>query len=152
MLQFQIRPYYRNKIALESLRRAAEITLAKCLKNDVIVGITITGDAEIHRLNRQYRSIDKATDVLSFNENFIDPETNLEYLGDIILSVPTAKKQALKSGHTTDQELQLLTIHGILHLCGYDHDTASRQKIMWDLQSDLLKSIQNPLWPAFQNA
>ncbi len=54
-------------------------------------------------------------------------------------------------GHTTDQEIQLLVIHGILHLSGYDHDTPQRQKKMWKLQSELLKEINNPLSASFQN-
>lgn len=150
MLQIQIRPYYRNKISVENLRTAADIALNKCQSKEVIVGIIITGNAEIHELNRQYRHMDKPTDVLSFSENYIDPETGLEYIGDIIISVPQAKKQAAVGGHTTDQEIQLLVIHGILHLSGYDHDTPVKQRKMWLIQSDLLRMIDNPLFKAFQ--
>jgi probable rRNA maturation factor len=105
----------------------------------------ITGDAEMHTLNREYRGIDQTTDVLSFNENYIDPESGLEYLGDIIISVPRAKKQALEGGHIIEQEIQVLVIHGVLHLSGYDHDTKLRQKKMWQVQSEILKELNNPL-------
>lgn len=132
-----------------SISSAAELALQKCLLKEVIVGILMTGDAEIHVLNRDYRSIDKPTDVLSFNGNYIDPESGLEYLGDIIISVPRAKKQALAGGHSTEQEIQLLVIHGILHLCGFDHDTPGRQKKMWKVQSELLNEIHNPLSDIF---
>lgn len=150
MLQIKIRPYYRNKFSQENLLAAADLALKRCQSKDAIVSILITGDAEIHELNRQYRSMDKPTDVLSFNANYIDPESGLEYLGDIIISVPRAKKQAAARGHTTDQEIQLLVIHGILHLSSYDHDTPQRQKKMWTLQSEILKGLNNPLSDTFQ--
>jgi probable rRNA maturation factor len=145
MLQIQTRPYYRHKFSTEELIFAAEITVKKCQPKEVIVGILITGDAEMHALNREYRGIDQTTDVLSFNENFVDPESGLDYLGDIIISIPRAKKQALEGGHTIEQEIQLLVIHGILHLSGYDHDTISKQKKMWLMQSEILNEINNPL-------
>jgi probable rRNA maturation factor len=145
MLQIQTRPYYRHKFSTEELIFAAEITVKKCQPKEVIVGILITGDAEMHALNREYRGIDQTTDVLSFNENFVDPESGLDYLGDIIISIPRAKKLALEGGHTIEQEIQLLVIHGILHLSGYDHDTISKQKKMWLMQSEILNEINNPL-------
>ena len=145
MLQIQIRPYYRKKTFAEDLILAADLTLRKCHTKEVAVGILITGDAEMHGLNRQYRGMDQTTDVLSFNENYIDPESGLEFLGDIIISVPRAKKQAQEGGHSMDQEIQLLAIHGILHLSGYDHDSKLRQKKMWLMQSEILKEINNPL-------
>lgn len=145
MLQVQIRPYYRRKISTDDLTIAADLALKKCQPKEAAVGILITGDAEMHALNREYRSIDQTTDVLSFNENFVDPESGLDYLGDIIISVPRAKKQALEGGHTIEQEIQLLVIHGILHLSGYDHDTKLRLKKMWQMQSEILKELNNPL-------
>lgn len=145
MLQIQIRPYYRHKISTADLKIAADLALKKCQQTEVVAGILITGDAEMHSLNRDYRGIDQTTDVLSFNENYIDPESGLEYLGDIIISVPQAKKQALAGGHTVDQEVQVLVIHGILHLSGYDHDSKSKQKNMWQVQAQILKEINNPL-------
>jgi probable rRNA maturation factor len=145
MLQIQIRPYYRHKISTADLKIAADLALKKCQQTEVVAGILITGDAEMHSLNREYRGIDQTTDVLSFNENYIDPESGLEYLGDIIISVPQAKKQALAGGHTVDQEVQVLVIHGILHLSGYDHDSKSKQKNMWQVQAQILKEINNPL-------
>jgi probable rRNA maturation factor len=145
MLQIQIRPYYRHKISTADLKIAADLALKKCQHTEVVVGILITGDVEMHSLNREYRGIDKTTDVLSFNENYIDPESGLEYLGDIIISIPRAKKQALEGGHTIDQEIQVLVIHGILHLSGFDHDTKLRQKKMWQMQSEILNELNNPL-------
>jgi probable rRNA maturation factor len=145
MLQVQIRPCYRHKLAEDSIYHAAEHAIQLCNLSDYIIGIIITGDREIRQLNLDYRKIDQPTDVLSFNQNYTDPETGLEYLGDVLISVPTAKKQAQIGGHSLDQEIQLLVIHGILHLSGYDHDTRLNQSKMWNLQAKILKDIDNPV-------
>ena len=83
--------------------------------------LAFVGDAEIRRLNRKFRKKDKATDVLSFplNERASDGKF---YLGDILISVPTAKRQAAEIGHPLERELEYLAIHGFLHLLGYEHD------------------------------
>jgi probable rRNA maturation factor len=85
------------------------------------LSLAFVGDAEIRRLNRKFRKKDKATDVLSFplSEEAADGKF---YLGDIVISVPTAKRQAAEIGHPLERELEYLTIHGFLHLLGYDHD------------------------------
>lgn len=90
------------------------------------VSVTLTDDAYIRTLNRQYRQMDRPTDVLSFALNEGDepaitggPEINV--LGDIILSVERAKAQAEEYGHSLRREIAFLTVHGMLHLLGYDH-------------------------------
>ena len=87
--------------------------------------ILFSDDLHIQRLNREFRNKDKPTDVLSFPGG--DPIPGMpepgRYLGDIIISVPTASRQANESGHSLEAELQLLVIHGVLHLLGYDHET-----------------------------
>jgi probable rRNA maturation factor len=81
--------------------------------------IAFVSDANIRRLNRQFRGIDKATDVLSFPAG----ETDKSNLGDIAISVETAAKQAKENGLKFDEEVAQLILHGLLHLCGYDHET-----------------------------
>ena len=66
---------------------------------------------------------------------------NSHYLGDIIISVPTATRQAQKGGHSLEAELQLLMIHGVLHLLGYDHDTLEGKKRMWSKQKEILGNL-----------
>ena len=85
------------------------------------LSLAFVGDAEIRTLNRKFRKKDKATDVLSFplRERAADGKF---YLGDIIISLPTARRQAAEIGHPLERELEYLTIHGFLHLLGYDHD------------------------------
>jgi probable rRNA maturation factor len=91
---------------------------------DAEFSILLTNNRRIHLLNRQFRRIDKATDVLSFpsRSSSDNPAVDEGYLGDIVISVETAQQQALACGHTLEAELQILMIHGLLHLLGYDHE------------------------------
>jgi probable rRNA maturation factor len=81
------------------------------------VNILITGDAEVRRLNREFRHKDRPTDVLSF------PGTDRRFAGDIAISASTAARHARQLGHSTADELKVLLLHGVLHLAGYDHET-----------------------------
>ena len=83
------------------------------------LGIRFAGDREMRRVNRDFRGKDKTTDVLSFPG---DPEEG-GHLGDILISVPTARRQAEAAGHPVERELKVLLLHGILHCVGYDHET-----------------------------
>jgi probable rRNA maturation factor len=88
-------------------------------RNGSSATIAFVSDQSIRRLNRQFRGVDKATDVLSFPA---DDSDNLN-LGDIAISVETAAKQATENGLAFDEEVAQLILHGLLHLCGYDHET-----------------------------
>ena len=90
------------------------------------VSVTLTDNVYIHTLNQQYRGIDRPTDVLSFALNESDePEVadgpDVNVLGDLIISVERAKEQAADYGHSVKREIAFLTVHGMLHLLGYDH-------------------------------
>jgi rRNA maturation RNase YbeY len=83
-------------------------------------------DLEIHALNRQYRTKDKPTDVLSFPlADALQPSL----LGDVVISIETAARQAQRRGHSLGEELQTLLIHGVLHLLGYDHEVSRSEAI-----------------------
>ena len=91
------------------------------------VSVTFVDDEEIRRLNKQYRNIDRSTDVLSFplGENGvydINMDTGAKLLGDIVISVPHAIDQAERYGHSLQREIGFLTVHSMLHLLGYDHE------------------------------
>lgn len=105
--------------------------------------ILLTEDDYIRALNLQYRGEDSATDVLSFpaGEPMPGSENLLEYLGDIAISVPTAERQSSAKGHSLGAELQLLTIHGVLHLLGFDHILAGERAMMWSIQAAILRSL-----------
>ena len=90
------------------------------------VSVTFVDDEEIHKLNKQFRNIDRSTDVLSFplGENGvydINHDTGAKMLGDIVISIPHAVDQADRYGHTLQREIGFLTVHSMLHLLGYDH-------------------------------
>jgi len=102
--------------------------------------IVITGNAQLRQLNRQFRHIDAPTDVLSFNT-----DDGSAYLGDVIISYPKAQEQARAGGHPVEAELQLLVVHGVLHLLGHDHYTRAEKTKMWQAQSAILQSINTAI-------
>jgi probable rRNA maturation factor len=107
--------------------------------NLVEVSVLFLGDEEMCRLNTQYRKKNKPTDVLAFPAQF--PCSKLPVLGDIVVSIPTAEKQALELGHSLWEEVAFLLIHGFLHLVGYDHHTARERKKMFPRQDFLFEKF-----------
>jgi len=107
--------------------------------------LVLTDDAQIHELDRQFLGIDAPTDVLSFPGGDTDPDTQTLYLGDVIISYPRALAQATAGGHPVEAELQLLTVHGALHLLGYDHGTPQEQAAMWKVQAEILALLGCPI-------
>ena len=110
----------------ENVRRAIEKVGELYGVEDSEVSVTLTNNAYIHTLNKEYRNLDRPTDVLSFVLNESDePEIEgspvANALGDIIISVERAEEQAAEYGHSLRREVAFLTVHGMLHLLGYDH-------------------------------
>lgn len=106
------------------------------------VSILLTDDKQIAELNRTYREIEGPTDVLSFSQiegedEFAD-EAEESLLGDIVISVETAQRQAQERGHSLDDEMDTLLAHGLLHLLGYDHAEPDEADRMFALQNELL--------------
>ncbi|MBQ9480221.1 MAG: rRNA maturation RNase YbeY [Selenomonadaceae bacterium] len=115
------------------------------------VSITVTDDQRIHDLNRQYRGIDRPTDVLSFafNESdepeiIFDDEDHIDTLGDIIVSIDRAKAQAIEYGHSFKREIIFLIVHGMLHLLGYDHMEESERLEMEAEQKFVMAELNIP--------
>lgn len=106
--------------------------------------IVITDDRQIQKLNKKFRGIDSVTDVLSFPSDQVDPESGIEYLGDIIISYPRAVDQAARAGHLVETELQVLIVHGTLHLLGFDHDNIMEKDKMWNAQEMIFKNLGIP--------
>jgi probable rRNA maturation factor len=109
--------------------------------------ILLTGDEQLHELNLKYLDVDAPTDVLSFPAGYVDPDSNINYLGDILISYPRAQTQAATGGHTVEDELRLLVVHGMLHLLGYDHGDPAEKAQMWAIQARILESLGCPLPP-----
>ena len=113
---------------------------------EISLGLQFTGDQEIAELNGRWRGLPQPTDVLSFaaleSEMPLQQTTTLE-LGDIVVSVPTAARQALEQGHSLEQELQWLVSHGLLHLLGWDHPDEPTLNAMIACQERLLAMAGN---------
>ncbi len=127
-------------VAKEVVQRAARAALTQQTKSGDL-SIVLTDDAHLRQLNRDYLGIDAPTDVLSFPAEESDPQSGRNYLGDILISVPRAAQQAHVAEHPVEAEVQLLVIHGVLHLLGYDHAKAADKSRMWAIQADILRSI-----------
>ena len=108
---------------------------------DVDLSILLADDTRLHELNRDYLGVDAPTDVLSFPASETDPETGSRYIGDIVISVPYAAKGAAKAGHPVESELELLVVHGVLHLLGHDHAKPKEKAKMWKAQAEILASL-----------
>ena len=124
------------------LERAANATLEHQSHSlDSELSVILTNDARLHELNLNYLGVDAPTDVLSFPASETDPETGAPYIGDILISVPRAQEQANAAGHSLESEVQLLVVHGVLHLLGHDHAEAEDKARMWKAQAEILASL-----------
>ena len=131
-------------IPADPIRQVVTATLvAEGIEPGAALSVLLTGDATLRELNRQYRDEDRTTDVLSFPAGPVpDDVTALAgYLGDIAISVPQATQQADEKGHPIIAEVQLLAIHGTLHLIGYDHLEEQERSAMWTRQAAVLASF-----------
>ncbi len=97
----------------------------KPIKDKKNINLILTSDERIHTLNKTFRNVDRPTDVLSFI-NDEDKDSN----GDIFISIPKMKRQAVEYGHSEDREISFLAVHGYLHLIGFDHENEEDEKIM----------------------
>ena len=120
------------------------------IKHELEIYITLTNNEEIHKINKEYRDVDRPTDVLSFPMYERDEIPNLreeskndieEILGDIIISIPKIKEQAEEYGHSYERELAYLTTHGMLHLLGYDHIIEEEKAIMREHEENVLEKL-----------
>lgn len=143
MIDIQTERNLPPEINSQMLRDAILMTLSEHKKSDSDITLRLTNDEEICQLNLKFRKKDKATDVLSFNYNFDDPETKHHYLGDIVISVETAAIQAPKYHLSLNQELAFLAIHGTLHLLGYNHEQPDQKETMWRLQDDIFDKVKS---------
>ncbi len=132
------------------LQRAARLTLEistwlnpslESAPVDADITIVLTDDAQLHELNKEFLGVDAPTDVLSFPASESDPETGTPYLGDILISIPRATQQAQAVGHSVEAEVQLLVVHGTLHLMGHDHAEAEEKARMWAAQAEVMSRL-----------
>ena len=113
------------------IARIADATLAEVGRSDSNLTVAFVRDRAIRSLNNKFRANDRVTDVLSFpsgntenaNAGTYFAKSGPEELGDVVVSTDSAQRQAVEAGHSFDREVDELVIHGVLHLCGYDHET-----------------------------
>ena len=115
---------------------------------NAIFSVVFVDDEEIHKMNREYRGVDRVTDVISFaledNEDIV--YNDLRMLGDIFICIPQMKRQATEYGHSEKRELAFLAVHGILHLLGYDHMNEEDEHVMFALQELILDGQNIKRW------
>ena len=129
---------------LKILKEYTEHITNKLEIAQAIFNIILVNEEEIHELNKNYRGVDRKTDVITFaledGDSFKNPE--IRVLGDIYLCIPVAYEQAEIYGHSKIREVCFLATHGILHLLGYDHMNEEDEKEMFSLQEELLNSYE----------
>lgn len=131
-----LKPSFRISLLKRAARAALDHQSA-----DGDLTIVLADNARLHELNRDYLGVDAPTDVLSFPASETDPDSGAPYLGDIILSIPRAESQAKAAGHSLADEMQLLVVHGVLHLLGHDHAKVRDQAKMWKAQAEILENL-----------
>ncbi len=137
-------PSVTSKKTCALLKKAVDTTLEyEDFSRMTEVSITITNDEVIHEMNRESRGVDRPTDVLSFPVFDEDFGVGRAILGDIVISYDTAMRQAKEYGHSIERELAFLTVHSMLHLLGYDHETSQEdEKAMFARQEDILNIMK----------
>ena len=127
-----------------SLIRVAERVLAAVGETQSELSVELVGDPRMRRLNRVYRRKDRPTDVLAFPmRESNNPCPTL--LGDVVISVPTALRQAREDGRSVDDELATLLVHGVLHLCGYDHERNKKEAARMQRRERAILQTINPV-------
>ncbi len=148
-VDLQIATAYADLVPAERLRAAARAALRTEAQSDagvVELTLVLTDDSGIRSLNRDFLGNDAPTDVLAFSAieddgPFVSAPEAGGYLGDVIVSYPRAVAQAQEQGHSPEQELDLLIVHGILHLLGYDHADDEEKAAMWARQDAILAGL-----------
>lgn len=127
-------------------RAARQALLAAGAPGPCALGVTVTTAEHVRQLNRDYAGLDETTDVLSFGAEDEPYETEPgepPYLGDVVIARSVAEQQAVAAGHSPLVEMQLLTVHGVLHLLGYDHQDAAQQAEMQALEAAALGALSS---------
>ena len=145
-ISLQVEPPFVARVDEQALVALARRVLAsEQVESLAELSVLVTDDETVRGLNKRYRDVDAPTDVLSFRmdgeEGFVTPPEGAEQLGEVVIAFPTALRQAEDAGHDIDVELAHLLAHGILHLLGYDHETAAEAELMRTKEEALLGNV-----------
>ena len=127
---------------IDTIKEVLVHGLDKLKIGDVTFNIIFVNNPYIHELNKNYRNIDRETDVITFaleDDKTFNPEERI--LGDVYISIDKAKSQSEEYGHSLKRELCFLAVHGMLHLLGYDHMEKEEEKVMFTLQEEILDEM-----------
>ena len=141
MNNFEIFNETDEKLDLEAEKKLIEFALKHENLTNVTFNVIFVDGKTIREINKNYRNIDRETDVISFALEEGEENINFEFgrlLGDIYICTSKMKEQAKEYGHSEKREMGFLTIHGLLHLLGYDHMNKEEEKIMFDKQKEIL--------------
>lgn len=127
---------------LDEIKKLTDFETKYLNLNNVIFNVIFVDNSKIREINKEYRNIDRETDVISFalEDDKSFPKEEYRVLGDIYISIDKAISQSKEYGHSLKRELCFLTTHGLLHLLGYDHMTKEDEKEMFDLQEEILSN------------
>ena len=149
--------YYNNIEEKEEYEELIEMVVNECFKTEnldklnLYISVTLTTPDEIQKINKEYRNIDKETDVLSFPmfekeelDKLVSEQNNQipETIGDIVISVQRVEEQAEEYGHSFERELAYMVVHGFYHLMGYDHMIEEDKKIMRAKEENVLNLLK----------
>jgi probable rRNA maturation factor len=147
-IEVQVARPFRSELRAVWLRRIARHVLAAEGVGSTELGVVISDDATVRELNRRYLGIDAPTDVLSFglgdkdDASFALPPGEAAPLGEVVISYPTAVRQAEEQGYSVQAEVARLLVHGVLHLLGYDHEVAEDERIMRRREDEILADLE----------
>lgn len=138
-----------NKIPESLLEKVAGVALEELgIKKKTEISLVLVGSGRMRALNKRYRAKNRVTDVLSFGGKakkdiaFVEPPDNVLRLGEIVICLPVAKKQARRGNHSLEDEMTMLLVHGILHLAGYEHREDGEAEKMEDLEKRILTKLK----------
>ncbi|MDY7075361.1 MAG: rRNA maturation RNase YbeY [Chloroflexota bacterium] len=150
LIDVQVDEQFQVRVQPDLLHRAALATLVhQRVEEPYELAVVLTGDEQLHKLNLRHRGVDAPTDVLAFpgggeggaSVPFVSAPVIPRYLGDVVISFQCAEAQAAETGHGVQAELQLLTIHGVLHLLGHDDVEEEQRAQMWAAQAEILQAL-----------
>lgn len=148
-VNFLVEPHY--SLDRKKVRAAAQKVASKVNLNvEAEITVSIIGDRKMKQLNHRFRGKDSTTNVLSFTANeaagsgFKTPETDVLYIGDVVISYPVAMQEAIRDNEIIDYRVAFLVVHGLLHLFGYDHEKDLEAKEMEDIEDKVMLEIKAP--------
>jgi len=141
-----IRNFTKNRVGAKRLEQVVEaVVKEEKIKGEVEISLVFTGEKRIKDLNKTYRGVDSVTDVLSFegeNEDaFISPDEGVSYLGEIFICYSRANRQSREKRHPVEKEIDILLVHGLLHLLGYDHIKDADYEVMHKKEEKVIRKL-----------